>query len=111
MCSESCMHGVDWGKIRKNYLSVLVRIILQIKRDLERELRNFIFDLNEAATWTLMTNAVNSYLGNLVSLGAIHTFNTSVYATDYDITRHRVRVDVTIQPKQVIYQILLTIAV
>lgn len=89
----------------------VVRMVLQIKRDLERELRHFIFDLNDSMTWVLMSGAVNAYLGNLVSQNALEGFATQVYATSYDITRHRVRVDVMLDPKMVIYQILLTISV
>lgn len=89
----------------------IVRMVLQIKRDLERELRHFIFDLNDSMTWVLMSGAVNAYLGNLVSQNALEGFATQVYATSYDITRHRVRVDVMLDPKMVIYQILLTISV
>ena len=58
-----------------------------------------------------MSSAVNAYLGNLVSEGALTSYSTQVYASDYDITQHRVRVDVMLEPKQVIYQILLTITV
>ena len=58
-----------------------------------------------------MISTVNNYLSDLTAQGAITAYSTSVYATDYDITRHRVRVDVIIQPKQVIYQILLSISV
>ena len=86
-------------------------MVLQVKRDLERELRSFIFDINDNMTWVLMSSAVNAYLGNLVANQALNTFATKIYATDYDITRHRVRVDVMLDPKQVIYQILLTISV
>ena len=89
----------------------VVRLVLQIKRDLERELRNFIFDINDSMTWVLMNSAVNAYLGNLVASHALNTFATKIYATDYDISRHRVRVDIMLDPKQVIYQILLTISV
>lgn len=89
----------------------VIRLVLRIKRDLEFALRDYIFDLNDEFTWQLMSGAVNGYLGNLVSEQALTSFDTQIYASDYDITRHRVRVDVMLNPKQVIYQVLLTISV
>ena len=108
---------VIWGQstsqLRASKLQDLnvVRLVIRVKRDLELTLRNYIFDLNDQTTWTLMSSAVNAYLGNLVSEGALTSFSSQVYATDYDLVQHRVRVDVMLQPKQVIYQILLTITV
>ena len=89
----------------------VIRLVLRVKRDLEFTLRDYIFDINDEFTWQLMSSAVNGYLGNLVSEQALTSFSTQLYATNYDITKHRVRVDVMLEPKQVIYQILLTISV
>ena len=86
-------------------------MVLRVKRDLEFALRDYIFELNDDTTWQLMSSAVNGYLGNLVSEQALTSFTTQVYATNYDVSQHRVRVDVMLQPKQVIYQVLLTISV
>ena len=58
-----------------------------------------------------MQSRVDGYLGNLVSEGALNSFSTQIYASDYDITNHRVNVDVMLDPKMVIYQILLTVSV
>ena len=108
---------VIWGQstsqLRASKMQDLnvVRLVVRIKRDLEFTLRDYLFDLNDQMTWTLMSSAVNAYLGNLVSEGALTSYSTQVYASDYDITQHRVRVDVMLEPKQVIYQILLTITV
>lgn len=89
----------------------IVRMVLKIKRDLEFSLRAFIFDLNDSTTWILMDSAISSYLGNLVSQKALNGYSVKVYASDYDISRHRCRVDILLDPKMVLYQILLTIAV
>lgn len=108
---------VIWGQstsqLRASKMQDLnvVRLVVRIKRDLEFTLRDYLFDLNDQMTWTLMSSAVNAYLGNLVSEGALTSYSTQVYASDYDISQHRVRVDVMLEPKQVIYQILLTITV
>ena len=89
----------------------VVRMCIKIKRDLEFTLRDYIFDLNDATTWTLMSSRVDGYLGDLVSQGALNSFASRVYASDYDITNHRVNVDIMLDPKTVIYQILLTLSV
>lgn len=108
---------VIWGQ-STSYLKTskfqdvnVVRMILRIRRDLEIALRDYIFELNDAETWDRVSSAVNGYMGNLVSQQAIEDYSASVYASDYDITQHRLRVDVMVQPKMVIYQILLSISV
>lgn len=89
----------------------IVRLAIRVQRDLELALRDYLFDINDASTWTLMQSRVDGYLGNLVSEGALNSFSTQIYASDYDITNHRVNVDVMLDPKMVIYQILLTVSV
>ena len=88
-----------------------MRELLKIRRDLELSLRNFLFELNDETTWDMIAAAVDTYMANEVSQQAISDYSASVYATDYDITNHRVRVDIMVTPKQVIYQILLSISV
>jgi phage tail sheath protein FI len=89
----------------------VVRMVLKIKRDLEFSLRAFIFELNDPTTWVLMDSAISAYLGNLIAQKALNGFATKIYASDYDITQHKVRVDISLDPKMVIYQILMTISV
>jgi hypothetical protein len=89
----------------------VIRMVMKIRRDLENALQDFIFELNEPITWNLMSSAIDSYLGQLVSNQALNTFKTQIYASDYDVTQHRVRVDIMLDPKMVLYQILMQISV
>lgn len=89
----------------------VVDLINQIKRTLKLNLRSFLFDLNNPYTWNLIESAVNAYLGSKVSEGALEDYSAYVYATDYDKTLHRCRVDIELTPVQAIYQIIVSITV
>ena len=89
----------------------IVREVLKIRRDLEVALRQYIFELNESSTYEQVNTTVVQYLSGCESDGQISGFSCNIYASDYDIAQHRLRVDVIIQPKQVIYQILLSISI
>lgn len=89
----------------------VIRTILEIERDLKLQLGTILFDLNDSNTLMTIDSAVRAYLGNKMANGVIEKYDCKVYATDYDVTQHRARVDLMIVPKSVLYQIFLTISV
>jgi len=89
----------------------IVRTIIEIERDLKLQLGTILFDLNDANTLMTIDSAVRAYLGNKMANDVIEGYDCKVYATDYDVTQHRARVDLVIVPKSVLYQIFITISV
>ena len=89
----------------------VVRLVQYIQRSLEYSLKYMLFELNDYATHCAIDSAVKGFLAGLFSSGALEGYSVSVYASEYDKLNHRLRVDVAIRPKMVIYQILLTITV
>lgn len=89
----------------------IIRPVIEIERDLRLELQNMLFDFNDEDTYSTIDAAVRAYLGNKMADNVIEGYDVKVYASDYDVTQHKVRVDITLQPKYVIYQILVTISV
>lgn len=89
----------------------IIRTIIEIERDLKLQLGTILFDLNDSNTLMTIDSAVRAYLGNKMANDVIEGYDCKVYATDYDITQHRARVDLVITPKSVLYQIFLTISV
>ena len=89
----------------------IVRTIIEIERDLKLQLGTILFDLNDSNTLMTIDSAVRAYLGNKMANDVIEGYDCKVYATDYDVTQHRARVDLVIVPKSVLYQIFITISV
>lgn len=89
----------------------VIRPIIEIERDLKSQLQNMLFEFNDKDTYTAIDNAVRSYLGNKMSNKVIESYSCEVVATDYDVQTHKCEVNLTIVPKQCIYQILVTISV
>ena len=89
----------------------VIRTIIEIERDLKLQLGTILFDLNDSNTLMTIDSAVRAYLGNKMANNVIEKYDCKVYATEYDVTQHRARVDLMIVPKSVLYQIFLTISV
>jgi len=89
----------------------VVRLVQYIQRSLEYSLKYMLFELNDFETHRMVDSAVKGFLAGLFSRGALEGYSVRVYASEYDKLNHKLRVDVGIKPKMVIYQILLSITV
>ena len=88
-----------------------VRVVLYIKRALEQFLRNFIFELNEAPTWSAIQSEVSNFLSNCQASNIIDGFNCEVGATDYELKAKTAHVNVTLTLKTTLEKIELNLMV
>lgn len=86
----------------------IVRLVFKIYTDLKRQLRWYIWDLQE--NYNVIRNTVMEYLTSISDAFASSP-NVRVYSTEYDRKRGVVRVDVFLQPKGAIKIIKLSLIV
>lgn len=88
-----------------------VRVVLYIKRALEQYLRNYIFELNEARTWTNINANVTGFLSNCQASNMIESYSVEVGATDYELKTKTAHVNVTLTTKKTLEKIELNLFV
>jgi len=102
---------VVWGQLttqtKASALSDLniVRLILYIKRALERYCRGFIFELNDAVTWDNVSSDIVSFLSDVKSARGLYGFSVEVGATEYELKSKTFHVHVTLNPTRVVEKI------
>jgi len=85
-----------------------VRLVLYIKRALERFCRYYIFENNDPITWGQVQNGVVSFLEDIKRARGLRSYSVNVYATEYMLKSKTFAVDVTLDPMTPVERIELT---
>lgn len=100
-----------WGNLttqkKNSTLSDLncVRCVLYIKRALEQYCKNFIFELNNAGTWSTIYSGIAPMLDTIVQRGGLRSYTLDVGATEYELKTKVCHVNVTLEPTKVLEKI------
>ena len=104
-----------WGNLttqkKTSTLSDLncVRCVLYIKRALEQYCRNYIFEMNDQATWDSIYSGISPFLDTVQANGGIRSYSLEVGATDYELKTKTCHVNVTLEPTKVLEKIELNL--
>ena len=85
----------------------ITRLVLYIKRALEQYCKFFVFEMNDAETWTAVRDGIDKFLKVIQDKRGLYGFSVSVGATEYEIKAKQMHVDVTLNPTRVVEQISL----
>lgn len=89
----------------------VVRLVLYIKKALEKYCRTFIMDQNDAITWNTITSQITAFLENIASQRGLDSYSVSVGATDYELKRKQCHVNVILTPTKALEQITLNLMI
>lgn len=89
----------------------VVLTLLYIKRVLERNLKYFIYELNDKYTWEVIKSEVSAFLGDIKSARGLEWYTVKVYATDYDKKLNRCQVYIDLKVTGAIEILNITLAV
>ena len=104
-----------WGNLttqkKTSTLSDLncVRCVLYIKRALEQYCRNYIFEINDQATWDSIYGGISPFLDTVQANGGIQSYSLEVGATDYELKTKTCHVNVTLVPTKILEKIELNL--
>ena len=102
---------VVWGQLtsqaRPSALQDLniVRLVLFVKRAFEEFCRFFIFEQNDAVTWSQVSTQLVEFLEVIKQKRGLYSYTVEVGATDYERKTKRFHVNVTLEPTRVVEQI------
>ena len=102
---------VVWGQLtsqaRPSALQDLniVRLVLFVKRAFEEFCRFFIFEQNDAVTWSQVSTQLVEFLEIIKQKRGLYSYSVEVGATDYERKTKRFHVNVTLEPTRVVEQI------
>lgn len=102
---------VVWGQLtsqaRASALQDLniVRLVLYIKRAFEDFCKFFIFEQNDAITWSQVAGRLVEFLEEIKKKRGLNNFTVDVGATDYERRTKRFHVNVTLDPTRTVEQI------
>ncbi len=102
---------VVWGQLtsqaRASALQDLniVRLVLYIKRAFEDFCRFFIFEQNDAITWSLVSGNLVDFLEVIKKKRGLTNYSVEVGATDYEQRTKKFHVNVILEPTRTVEQI------
>jgi phage tail sheath protein FI len=83
----------------------IVRLVLYIKRALEQYSRFFIFELNDAMTWSRVAGNINEFLESIKKKRGLYSYSCEVGATEYEKKTKTFHINVTLEPTRVVEKI------
>jgi len=83
----------------------IVRLVLYIKRALEQYCRFFIFEQNDAITWSRVADDIVGFLDDIRRRRGLYDFAVDVGASEYEIKRKTFHVNVSLNPTRVVEKI------
>ncbi len=83
----------------------IVRLVLYIKRALEQYCRNFLFEMNDAITWSMVSGNIVEFLEDIKKRRGLYGYSVSVGSTPYEIKRKVFHCDVTLEPTRIVEKI------
>jgi len=85
----------------------IVRLVLYCKRALEQYCRYFIFEQNDAVTWSQVSGGIVAFLDDIKARRGLYNFSVDVGATAYEIKTKTFHVNITLEPTRVAEKISL----
>ena len=85
----------------------IIRLVLYIKRALEQFTKFYVFELNDAQTWSKVKTEINKFLKVIQNKRGLYSYSVSVGASDYELKAKQFHVDVTLTPTRIVEQIYL----
>lgn len=83
----------------------IVRTILYIQRALEQYARFYIFDMNDAVTWSAVQSEVTEFLEQIRRTRGLRSYSVSVGASSYEMKTKQFHIDVQLVPTTVVEKI------
>lgn len=83
----------------------IVRTVLYIQRALEQYCRFYIFNMNDAVTWSAVQGDITEFLERIRRTRGLRSFSVSVGATPYEMKTKQFHVDVELTPTTVVEKI------
>ena len=83
----------------------IVRLVLYIKRALEQYARYFIFELNDAMTWSQVAGNINEFLESIKKKRGLYNYSVDVGASDYERKTKTFHINVMLEPTRVVEKI------
>jgi len=83
----------------------IVRLLLYIKRALEQFCKFYIFELNDETTWNAVKSNIDLFLSEIKNKRGLYDYSVEVGATEYEIKKKVMHVNVTLNPTRVVEQI------
>jgi hypothetical protein len=89
----------------------IVRLVLYCKRSIEQFARYFIFELNDAFTWTKFNGEVVSFLEQIKKKRGLYSYSVETSATDYEKKTKCFHSNITLYPTRVVERIELNFGI
>lgn len=89
----------------------IVRLVLYCKRALEEYCRYFIFEQNDAITWSQVSGDIALFLDDIRTRRGLYSYEIDVGATEYESKTKTFHVDVTLEPTRVVEKIALNFSI
>lgn len=83
----------------------IVRLVLYCKRALEQYCQFFIFEMNDAITWSTVAGDILEFLEDIKKKRGLYSYSIEVSATPYEIKRKTFHVDVTLEPTRIVEKV------
>ena len=83
----------------------IVRLVLYVKKAFEEACKFYIFEMNDAITWSKVASMMNDFLETIKKKRGLYSYNVSVSATDYEKKIKTFHADVTLEPTRVVEKI------
>ena len=85
----------------------VVRLVLYIQRALSRYCKFYIFEMNDAETWSRIASNINMFLQDIQNRRGLYSFSVQVGATPYEIKTKTMHINITLNPTRVVEKIIL----
>lgn len=89
----------------------IVRLVLYIQKALTQFCQYYIFEMNDALTWSLVSGQIVEFLDSIQKKRGLYSFSVEVGATPYEIKKKTFHVNVTLNPTRVVEKIELVFTV
>jgi len=85
----------------------IIRLVLYCKRAIEQFAKFFIFEQNDALTWSSISIQVNKFLKVIQDKRGLYSYSVDVGASEYELKSKQIHLNVTLEPTRVVEQIYL----
>ncbi len=89
----------------------IVRLVLYCKRALEQYCRFFIFEQNDAITWSQVSGDISEFLDDIRTRRGLYNYDLDVSATEYEKKTKTFHVNVTLEPTRTVEKIALNFSI
>jgi len=83
----------------------IVRLVLYIQRALSEYCRAFIYQQNDAITWSSVSGDIIAFLENIKQARGLYSYSVTVGATAYELKSKTFHVDIILEPTRTVEKI------